>query len=169
MSAVMPLSSLSLRAMSNADLARVLEIEASSYGFPWSEGIFRDCLRVGYVCRVVVIDDMIVGYGILSALVREAHILNLCLDNRYRRMGLGRRLLEHLLALAMQKNVQEVFLEVRPSNLSALSLYRNCGFEQVGRRHNYYRAREGREDALVLRIELPHDIGHGPLPGPGSL
>jgi len=165
----MPLSSLSMRAMVNADLARVVEIEASSYGFPWSEGIFRDCLRVGYECRVIVLDGMIVGYGILSALVREAHILNLCLDNRYRRMGLGRRLLDHLLALAVQKNVHEVFLEVRPSNQAALSLYGDSGFEQVGRRHNYYRARDGREDALVLRIELPHLIAQGRFHGPGTL
>ncbi|MFK8016250.1 MAG: ribosomal protein S18-alanine N-acetyltransferase [Gammaproteobacteria bacterium] len=150
----MPLSNLHARAMTAKDLDRVIDIERAAYGFPWSEAIFRDCLRVGYECRVMVLDDEIVGYGILSALVREAHILNLCLDGAHRRLGLGRRLLEHLLSLALGKGVHEVFLEVRPSNVPALTLYRDFGFEQVGRRPNYYRAGAGREDALVLRIEI---------------
>lgn len=163
----MPLSSLHARAMTASDLQRVMEIETSAYGFPWSEGIFSDCLRVGYECRVLILDNQIVGYGILSALVREAHILNLCLDKNFRRLGLGRRMLEHLMMLALHKNVQDVFLEVRPSNVAALTLYHNYGFEQVGRRHNYYRAGEGREDALVLKFALASVPGlvHGSIDG----
>jgi len=162
-SAVMPLSNLQLRAMTASDLDRILEIETASYGFPWSEGIFNDCLRVGYECRVLEVDGTIVGYGIVSALVREAHILNICLDVAYRRLGLGRHLLEHLLAVASYKNVHEVFLEVRPSNVAALTLYKEFGFDVVGRRHNYYRASDGREDALVLKIVLKADaaLAHG--------
>ena len=154
MSAVMPLPNLRVRAMLRDDLDRVLDIERASYGFPWSEGIFRDCLRVGYECRVLVRDEEVIGYGIVSALVREAHILNICLDVAYRRLGLGRRLLEHLLAVAARKDVRDVFLEVRPSNTAALMLYRAFGFDVVGRRSDYYRSPEGREDALVLKATL---------------
>ncbi|MEO1575290.1 MAG: hypothetical protein AAFU65_10065, partial [Pseudomonadota bacterium] len=82
MSAVMPLPNLIVRSMTHDDLPRVLEIERASYGFPWSEGIFKDCLRVGYHCRVLIRGDELIGYGIVSALVREAHILNIRLARR---------------------------------------------------------------------------------------
>ncbi len=161
MSAVMPLPELTVRAMTRDDLPRILEIERASYGFPWSEGIFNDCLRVGYHCRVLVRGHEIVGYGIVAALVREAHILNICLDVAHRQLGLGRSLLCHLLALAARKNVRDVFLEVRPSNTAALHLYQDFGFEIVGRRRDYYRAPEGREDALVLKAALGPDAALG--------
>ncbi|MEM6640783.1 MAG: ribosomal protein S18-alanine N-acetyltransferase [Pseudomonadota bacterium] len=154
MSAVMPLPDLLVRAMTHDDLPRVLEIEGAAYGFPWSQKIFEDCLRVGYHCRVLLRDESVVGYGIVSALVNEAHILNVCIDPTHRQQGLGRRFFSHLLALAARKEVSEVFLEVRPSNEAAINLYRQFDFEVVGRRRNYYRAAQGREDALVLKATL---------------
>lgn len=169
MSAVMPLPDLEVRAMTHDDLPRVLEIERASYGFPWSEGIFKDCLRVGYHCRVLIRGDDIVGYGIVSALVREAHILNICLDVAHRQLGMGRQLLCHLLAVAARKSVNDVFLEVRPSNTAALHLYQQFGFEVVGRRRDYYRAPEGREDALVLKASLSPDAALGDALIPQSL
>lgn len=146
----MPLANVQTREMTADDIARVVEIESDAYSFPWSTGIFCDCMRVGYECRVLEMDGEVIGYGILSALVREAHVLNLCLARPFRRLGLGRVLLGHLLRVAAQARVNEVFLEVRPTNTQALKLYRSFGFEQVGVRQNYYRAGDGREDALVL-------------------
>src|ERR1700704_2121180 len=86
-----------IRPMAESDVADVIAVERASYQFPWSEGIFRDCLRVGYVCRVVTLGDRAIGYGVMSVGPGEAHILNLCIGELFRCRGVGKRLLEHLI------------------------------------------------------------------------
>lgn len=154
MSAVRRLDAYTLRDMAAADIADVALVEAASYLFPWSEGIFRDCLRVGYCCRVLCCGDETVGYCIISFGANEAHLLNLCVRPDLHGMGLGRHLLWHALERARDAGVKTMFLEVRPSNEIALSLYRSEGFVEVGYRRSYYRGVNGREDALVLALEL---------------
>ncbi|RYZ63363.1 MAG: ribosomal-protein-alanine N-acetyltransferase [Proteobacteria bacterium] len=136
------------------DVPRVMQIETAAYSFPWSDGIFRDCLRVGYVCVVAEIDDIVVGYAIMSTGAGEAHVLNLCIGEPWRHRGLGGQLLAHLLEFAKTLGVVEAFLEVRPSNTSAIRLYQSSGFSQIGVRRGYYQAIGGREDAVVLRKSL---------------
>jgi ribosomal-protein-alanine N-acetyltransferase len=143
-----------IRPMTEADVAEVFAVERASYQFPWSEGIFRDCLRVGYVCRVLAVESQVVGYGVMSVGAGEAHILNLCVADEYRCRGLGRRLLSYLLERGAAAGMSEAFLEVRPSNTAAIRLYQAIGFEQVGMRRGYYQAVGGREDAAVLRLAL---------------
>jgi ribosomal-protein-alanine N-acetyltransferase len=108
----------------------VLRIERASYAFPWTEGIFRDCLRVNYTCRVAEIGLVAVGYGILSVAAGEAHLLNLCVAEAYRCRGIGRRLLAHLLLAAGNAGAGEAFLEARPSNTSAIRLYQSLGISR---------------------------------------
>ncbi|HEX6398627.1 MAG TPA: ribosomal protein S18-alanine N-acetyltransferase [Steroidobacteraceae bacterium] len=143
-----------IRPMMEIDLGEVAVIEQKSYAFPWSENIFRDCLRVGYTCRALDLAGQIIGYGVMSLGAGEAHILNVCVREQFRSVGFGRRLLEHLLERAAAAGVAEAFLEVRPSNLSAIRLYQHLGFEQIGIRRGYYQAPDGREDAIVLKREL---------------
>lgn len=143
-----------IRPMTEADVAEVFAVERSSYQFPWSEGIFRDCLRVGYVCRVLTLGSQVIGYGVMSVGAGEAHILNLCVSNNHRCRGLGRRMLGYLLERGAAAGMSEAFLEVRPSNTPAIRLYQAVGFEQVGMRRGYYQAVGGREDAAVLRLTL---------------
>ena len=143
-----------IRPMMEIDLPEVAAIEQQSYTFPWSENIFRDCLRVGYTCRALDLAGQIIGYGVMSLGAGEAHILNVCVREQFRSVGFGRRLLEHLLERAAAAGVAEAFLEVRPSNLSAIRLYQHLGFEQIGIRRGYYQAPDGREDAIVLKREL---------------
>jgi len=143
-----------IRPMSENDVPEVIAVERASYQFPWSEGIFRDCLRVGYVCRVVTVGDTIIGYGVMSVGAGEAHILNLCIGDLYRCKGVGRRLLTYLIERGAVAGMSEAFLEVRPSNTSAIRLYLSVGFEQVGMRRGYYQAVGGREDAAVLKLAL---------------
>jgi ribosomal-protein-alanine N-acetyltransferase len=143
-----------IRPMSENDVSEVIAVERASYQFPWSEGIFRDCLRVGYVCRVVTVNDAIIGYGVMSVGAGEAHILNLCIGDLYRCRGVGRRLLTYLVDRGAAAGMSEAFLEVRPSNTSAIRLYLSVGFEQVGMRRGYYQAVGGREDAAVLKLAL---------------
>jgi [ribosomal protein S18]-alanine N-acetyltransferase len=143
-----------IRPRAEIDVADVVTIERSSYQFPWSEGIFRDCLRVGYLCRVMTVDKQVIGYGVMSVGAGEAHILNLCIGGAYRCHGLGKKLLEYLLQRGADSGMSEAFLEVRPSNIAAIRLYNSMGFEQVGTRRGYYQAVGGREDAAVLKLAL---------------
>jgi len=140
--------------MQDADVPAVAAVERASYQFPWSEGIFRDCVRVGYLCRVVEVSDVIIGHGIVSTGAGEAHILNVCVRTEFRCRGVGRQLLRYLLERSRALGMAEAFLEVRPSNTTAIRLYQSLGFEQVGVRRGYYQATNGREDAAVLRLAL---------------
>ncbi len=139
-----------IRTMSHEDIAQVSDIERRSYEFPWSHGVFRDCLLAGYHCVVLERDGQVVGYSILSIAAGEAHILNLCVDPRFRQLGYGEKLLDELLLRSAAAEVSEIFLEVRPSNEKAIALYRKKGFNLIARRPAYYQSAEGREDAAVL-------------------
>jgi len=143
-----------IRTMIHDDVVQVADIERRSYEFPWSHGVFRDCLLAGYNCIVIEREDRIAGYSILSIAAGEAHILNLCVDPKYRQLGYGQRLLEEILERAERDEVSEIFLEVRPSNKKAIALYNKKGFRHVANRPSYYQAREGREDAAVLSKRL---------------
>jgi len=103
---------------------------------------------------VLIRDRCVVGYAILSVAAGEAHILNLCVDIEFRARGYGERLLDEVLFRARAASVREIFLEVRPSNETAIALYRKKGFHQIAARPAYYQANEGREDAAVLAKKL---------------
>ena len=152
-----PEASVSIRQMRHEDLAHVSDIERRSYEFPWSHGVFRDCLLAGYQCVVLERDGELAGYGILSVAAGEAHILNLCIEPAYRSRGYGERLLDEILFRARTLSVREIFLEVRPSNANAIALYKKKGFHQVANRPAYYQSHEGREDAAVLSKKLTTD------------
>lgn len=149
-----PLPERAIRAMVESDVAAVVAIELSAYRFPWSEGIFRDCLKVGYLCRVGVQSHSVAGYGIASTGAGEAHILNLCVRAELRCRGIGTLLLEDLLQRAAASAVDTAYLEVRPSNTAAIRLYQSFDFEQIGTRRGYYQALGGREDAVVFKLAL---------------
>jgi len=143
-----------LRSMAHDDLPLVSDIERRSYEFPWSHGVFRDCLLAGYGCVVLEHGDRLAGYSILSIAAGEAHVLNLCVDPMFRSLGYGGRLLDEVLSRARYAEVKEVFLEVRPSNTNAIALYRKRGFHRIARRAAYYQSRDGREDAEVLSMRF---------------
>lgn len=143
-----------VRRMGHEDIPGVSDIERRSYDFPWSHGVFRDCLLAGYNCLVLAHDEQTIGYAILSVAAGEAHILNLCIDPRHRAMGYGGRLLDEMLVIARAAEVTEIFLEVRPSNAAAIKLYRKKGFHRIASRPSYYQATDGREDAAVFARKL---------------
>jgi len=152
------------RAMLPSDVPAVGALERAAYAFPWSEGIFRDCLRVGYLCRVAELEGEIVSYGIVAMGAGEAHILNLCVAEKYRGRSVGRQMLLLLLERSRQAGMVDAYLEVRPSNPLAIALYQSVGFVQVGQRKGYYQSPDGREDALVLKLVLDDQL----LPAPRS-
>lgn len=142
------------RPMRVSDLDAVMPIERAAYPFPWSEAIFRDCLRVGYCCWVLEIEDAVTGYGIMQISAGESHVLNLCVHPAHHRQGYGRQLLARLLELAEQHHADVALLEVRPTNAAAMALYRDMGFNEVGVRRAYYPGHNGKEDALILARSL---------------
>jgi [ribosomal protein S18]-alanine N-acetyltransferase len=145
---------LRLRPLCRSDLDAVLAVERAAYAFPWSREIFEDCLKAGYNCWLGEIDATIVAHGVMSIAVGESQIFNLGVHPDWQGRGLGRQMLRHLLTLARRREAATAFLEVRVSNAAALALYRAEGFCEIGRRRNYYPAPSGREDALVLALEL---------------
>lgn len=144
-----------LHPMHEDHLLRVMEIEQRAYEFPWTAGIFTDCLRSGYSAWVVENPFLeVLGYGVMSMGAGEAHILNLCVAPEYQGQGLGRFVLEHFVNVARGAGAGLLLLEVRVSNAAAIGLYRGSGFKELGQRRDYYPARNGREDAIVLGLNL---------------
>lgn len=143
-----------LRLMRDGDLDAVHAIEQQCYAFPWTVGIFRDCLRADHPSWVLHSDGRIIGYFLMSLAAGEAHVLNVCIAPEYQGQGHGRKLLRRILQLARSRGAQRVFLEVRPTNTGAIKLYFEEGFNEIGRRPRYYPGKDGREDALVMAIEL---------------
>ena len=142
------------RPLTLRDLPAIMEIERRAYEFPWTSGIFSDCLRVGYTAWGLEEFAALRAYCIASMAAGEAHILNLCVDPSYQGLGLGGRLLGRVIELARQRQVERVLLEVRPSNEQAMALYHRHGFIKVGERKGSYPAQGGREDAVVMSLRL---------------
>jgi len=154
MSAVLKQATIVFRPMSAMDLEHIMEIEKGVYDFPWSIGIFQDCLSAGYCCWLMEQDECVSGYGVMSVLADEAHILNLCIKSNLQNNGLGKEMLDYLIDLAKVHHADVMFLEVRPSNRQALKIYEKSGFDEVGSRKDYYPAKFGREDAVILAKQL---------------
>ncbi len=144
------ISQLKIRTMTYVDLTKVMAIEVTAYPHPWTLGIFRDCLRVGYHAWVMEIDNSVIGYGVVMLSPGEAHILNICVHPDYQGRGLGKFFLQQLLEKSTYSDVDMVLLEVRRSNKVAQHLYQSVGFHELGVRKAYYPADNGREDAIIL-------------------
>lgn len=145
------------RKMDKADLPRVLEIEQLGYNYPWKEPIFHDCLKAAhYDCWVCEdTDDLMLAYCIVSTAVGEATVLNLCIDPKERKQGLGRRFMQHVIDAGKDRKAESVFLEVRPSNTGAIALYESMGFNEIGVRSGYYQTENGeREDAIMMAFTI---------------
>jgi len=144
----------SFEPMEVGDLDEVSDIEREIYDFPWTWGNFSDSIAAGYSCWMYRIDGVPVGYCIATIAAGEAHLLNISIAAEMQRAGHGRRLLGHVLDVARKGGARTLFLEVRPTNTAARELYKQFGFRHIGQRRDYYPNHNGREDAIVLSIEL---------------
>lgn len=150
-----PASSTRMRVMRQADIDAVMAVESQAYPFPWTAGIFRDCILAHYECWVMEsLHGELLGYAVLSSAAGEAHLLNICIAPRHQGHGHGRHLLRRMVDVARWHMAERIFLEVRPSNPGAIGLYESEGFNQIGERPNYYPAKNGREHAIVMGMEL---------------
>ena len=144
---------ISFRRMTAADIDAVLQIEYAAYSHPWTRGIFTDSLN-SYECWLMFEGEQQVGHGVINVIIDEAHLLNITVKPQNQGRGLGLALLEQLMRRALELNAGECFLEVRVSNQSAYRLYERYGFNEIGRRRDYYPAVDGKEDALVMACTL---------------
>ena len=164
---------LSFLPMQAADLDAVLDIESVSHLHPWTRGNFSDSLAAGHwaYCIRPQVDQAIKGsyldpsilwaYCILYPAVDELHLLNITVSPKLRKLGLASRMMAAIEGVAAQQNMPRIILEVRPSNLAAVTLYQKLGYEQIGIRKNYYPADPHlgtREDALVMAKSIKLDI-----------
>jgi [ribosomal protein S18]-alanine N-acetyltransferase len=154
MSAVIKEPAFMLRQMQDSDVPAVIAVERAAYPHPWTEAIFRDCLRVGYSCWVALHGAETIGHGVMQLAAGESHVLNLCVRPDWQRQELGRKILRRLLSIARDQNADTAFLEVRASNQTAIGLYQSEGFCEVGVRRGYYPALNGREDAIIMARSL---------------
>jgi len=145
------------RLMCSDDLSRVMEVEKAAYPLPWKRSMFESSLSSSDECWALVLQGEVWGYAILSFILDEAHLLNLCVHPKASKMGLGRKLLKHGIERAVIHQSKMFFLEVRVSNESAIELYFSEGFNEVGVRPNYYPAKSGKEDAVLMTLELSVD------------
>lgn len=147
---------LALRPMAMDDVDAVHALECSVFPHPWSRANFVDSLASGYDAWVLRgADHALAGYFLLMYAVDEAHLLDVAVAAPRQGSGLGRYLLERIVARARGMRMASILLEVRPSNERALQVYQRYGFAEIGRRKAYYPAHEGRrEDAIVMRYML---------------
>ncbi|MFK5912807.1 MAG: ribosomal protein S18-alanine N-acetyltransferase [Woeseiaceae bacterium] len=144
------------RLMEEADLDEVMAIETAVYPYPWTRGIFFDCLKIGYLCLVLEQDKKIVAYAVLSIAlsIKEAHLLTIVVPTEKQNKGYGKIILNEMIRLAKTDDIKTMYLEVRVSNTKASQIYQNRGFNELGIRDNYYPAEQGREDALIFALDL---------------
>jgi ribosomal-protein-alanine N-acetyltransferase len=143
-----------------ADLGAIMEIDQASFSSPWTREMYEEELRNDrsfiFVARRA--GCPVAGYCSFWVIVDEIHVNNIAVRPEWRRHGIGRALVEHLLAEGRRRRCRAATLEVRRSNGAALRLYEGVGFTQRGVRRRYYRDPD--DDALVLWSTI-HEFGSG--------
>lgn len=142
-----------IRAMTEKDLPVVAAIVPKAE-LSWHPEAIHQSLKSNHQCLVLVIDDVLLGFVITSVVCDEAEVLYIAIAQKERRKGWGGYLLQVLCQYLNKEKVCKVFLEVRSSNKGAFLLYKQCGFVETGRRKNYYKTVDGREDALVFSLSF---------------
>lgn len=140
--------------MTDQDLPAVMRIEPTIYSHPWTLGNFRDSLNAGHSAWVMIVAGELAGYALVMMVLDEAHLLNISVAKSFQGQGLGRALLAQMIAVSRRYQAANMFLEVRVSNTSAIALYETMGFCEMGIRRNYYPAKSGREDAVLMGLAI---------------
>jgi len=136
--------------MGLSDIESVYQVESQCHSHPWSKKLFLSNFGKRYFNHVMLDNDNVIGYFVTSSVAGEVTLMNIAIAPSKQGKGLGKLLLQFLIDLSRQKQEQEIWLEVRASNSSALSLYDKLGFVEVDRRKDYYPCEIGREDAIIM-------------------
>ena len=134
------------------DIDAMVNIETASFSVPWSRTAFEESFENRYTKMFVAEDeDKVVGYSVIGLIVPDAEILNVAVEESYRRQGIGEMLIDSLISLGDKEDVSDFFLEVRESNEPAIELYLKKGMEIIGRRKDYYQMPV--EDAVLMHYK----------------
>jgi len=152
-----PAPSLRIRRMTLADLPHVMVIENQAFSNPWSLDMVRKELSQDWSTVLLAETHApsgweLRGFAIFWLVANEVHVLNVATDSIYRRQGIGRQVMDAVLAHGRQQKCFMATLEVRRSNLAAIALYASLGFRAVGMRPSYYS--DNREDAVIMIMDL---------------
>ena len=147
-------NSVKYRDIRESDLLDVLAIETEVHAYPWKLGHFKDALKAGYATLLMHWSDQPIGYAIVMIVLDEAHLLNVSIAKSFQQQGFGRQLMQQVIALGRSKACKDLFLEVRESNHPAIRLYESMGFNEMSIRRNYYPAKNGRENAILMGLAI---------------
>jgi ribosomal-protein-alanine N-acetyltransferase len=143
------------RTMTRADIDAALRIEQAANQFPWSYKNFEGCFKDGYRAWLLVDETAnTIGFVITQQILDELHLLNICVSPGFQGQGFGKRLLCDVIDYANENELSVILLEVRKSNHRAQQLYTQSGFNEVSVRKGYYPAEGGREDAVLMAMDL---------------
>jgi len=148
------LTELIVNQMQLSDIDMVWQIEKQSNSFPWTKGNFEDCFKSGYRTFLYSTGSDLIGYSVVQSVLDEVHLLNICVKPEYQGKGFGRQILSHVIDISMQQSAAIIVLEVRASNFRAQQLYLSIGFNEMSVRRGYYPAEQGREDGVLMGLEL---------------
>lgn len=146
--------------ISEKDMNQIMDIERASFSRPWHHDAFFNELLCRHASMITVKHQYngeysdIIAYFCFRIFESELHILKIAVERTWRRKGVASRLLDNYLKEADGKNIEKAFLEVRCSNVPAISLYQKRGFKSIGRRPNYYSNSNGHEDAILMMKDL---------------
>ena len=144
-----------IRGMADEDLDQVMAIEKKSFAAPWSRNLFKETLTFSLAFNFVVrkkIDNKVVGYANFYLIRDEVQVLNIAIEPGSRGKGYATRLLVHAIAFLKERKAEDIYLEVREGNATALRLYHKLGFRKIGKRKKYYP--ETNEDAIVMHLKV---------------
>lgn len=140
--------------MQQTDIDKVWQIEKQANRFPWTKGNFEDCLKSGYRTFLYSSGSDLIGYSVVQSVLDEVHLLNICVKPEYQGKGFGKQILSHVIDISLEQAAVIVVLEVRASNFRAQQLYLSTGFNEMSVRRGYYPAEQGREDGVLMGLEL---------------
>lgn len=154
------MSEVAFRAMTPADLEAVADLTHRADPFGWTLRNFSDAHASGNTLTVLTVDGVTSGIAAVMHVLDESELLEIAVQPAMQGRGYGKALLAQAIALARRNGAVRMFLEVRESNAPARKMYTSFGFEETGRRRNYYPTEDGREDAILMTAQFSRSVPH---------
>ena len=154
------MSEVAFRAMTPADLEAVADLTRRADPFGWTLRNFSDAHASGNTLTVLTVDGVTTGIVAVMHVLDESELLEIAVQPAMQGRGYGKALLAQAIALARRNGAVRMFLEVRESNARARKMYTSFGFEETGRRKNYYPTEDGREDAILMTAQFSRSVPH---------
>lgn len=140
--------------INDCQLDEILAIEQACHSHPWSKALLASCLTERYFSEFASVSTHMIGFYIADYIAGEVTLMDICIAPACQGKGYGKKLLDRFILQAKQKQAEQIFLEVRASNIAAQKLYLSAGFSQIAQRKGYYPTEDGHEDAIIMQLIL---------------